>query len=865
MKINPPRRALQFLRWFCREDYLEEIEGDLTEIFEKQYELSPGKAKIKFTWSVIKYFRPEFIKSFKTNYRTNTTAMFRHNLLITYRNFLRYKSPFFINLVGLSTGLTAVLLIYLWVYDEMSVDKFHEKDDRLFQVLRNIPNASGALETSESNSVLLPPAIEAEMPEVEYVVPARPTPPGIVSADETHVKATGWFVGQDFFNAFSFRLIEGEKTQVLKDKYGVVISGELAMKLFGSLNNCIGKSIEWDLGPFGGTHIVSGIFEKPGKNSSAQFDFVVTFEMFLEKNRMDVTWNSNPILTYITLKPGANATTFNDKLGHLYQSKRPEDVQHLNAMFIQRYSDRYLYNHFENGKQAGGRIDYVLLFSIIAIFILVIACINFMNLSTARASRRLKEVGIKKAIGVMRRSLVFQHLGESTVMAILSLIVAVALVLLVLPQFNFITGKQLTALPDWDLMMGILVIVFFTGLVSGSYPAFYLSRFKPVEVLKGKLNTSFGELWIRKGLVVFQFSISLLLIIAVAIVYMQMNFVQSKNLGYAKDNFVSFERQGKLNQSLESFLAEVKNIPGVVHASSVSENITNIKSTSSGHSWEGQLAGDAEIEFSGINVNFAFFETLGLDIKEGRQFSTNFDNEVTSIILNEAAIEAMGLSDPVGKWIELFGTKREIVGVVKNFHFQSLYEKIKPLFMVCSPQYTNTVVVKIQSGEERSTLARLETLYVQYNPGVPFEVKFIDDEYNALYFSEQRIAQLSKYFASIAILISCLGLFGLAAFTTERRTKEIGIRKILGCNEFMIIHLLSKDFTIMVLTAITVSLPVGYFIAKYWLGSFAYRIDLKWWYFAGAALLALLITWFTVGMQTVRAARINPASCLRNE
>ena len=864
MKIQPPKKALKFLRWFCREDYLEEIEGDLIEIFEIQVENSQRKANWKFTWSVVRYFRPEFIKSFKTYNSPNLIAMLLHNLLITFRTFKRYKSSFLINLVGLSTGLTCALLIYFWVYDEVSVDKFHKKDERLFQVLRNIPNASNILETHEANSILLPQALETEMPGVEYVTPVRPTPEGIVSVNENHIKATGWFVGEEFFNTFSYNLISGNKSQVLQEKYAAVISDELAVKLFGSIDNCIGKSIVWDLGPFGDTHIISGIFEKPSENSSAKFDFVVTHEMFLEKNRMDVNWSSNPIMVYLTLKPGVNKKSFNDKLNSLYKSKRINDAE-KEEMFLQRYSERYLFNHYENGKQSGGRIDYVILFSIIGMVILSIACINFMNLSTARASRRFKEVGIKKTIGVPKRILVFQHLGESLLIAILSLLVAVIISYLLLPQFNQLTGKQLTVSFNWDFTIGILAIVFITGLVSGSYPAFYLSRLKPIHILKGKLTASRGELWIRKGLVVFQFSISLLLIIAVAVIYMQMNFVQSQNLGYKKDNVVSFEEQGSLNDKLESFLSEANKIPGVVSASSVSESIANINSTSWGHNWEGKLPGLAEVEFSGLNVNFDFFKTMGIKIKEGRSFSRDFGTEGTSVILNEAAVEAMGIADPIGKWIELFNTKRKIVGIVNDFHFQSMYEEISPLFIICNPKYTNKVIVKIETGKLRETVDRLETLHKDYNPGVPFEFTFLDDEYQALYISEQRIGLLSKYFASTAILISCLGLLGLTAFTAERRIKEIGIRKIMGASLWGIISLLSADFFKMILLAIVIALPIGYFLSANWLEGFAYHIELEWWHFSAAGLGVILIVWFTVGFQTIKVALLNPVNCLKDE
>jgi ABC-type antimicrobial peptide transport system permease subunit len=859
MRTPPPKYAVRFLRWFCREDYVEEIEGDLTEIFRRQNEDARYRAQLIIAWSLLKYFRPGFIKSFGSE-PTNPLLMLRHNLLISYRNSLRYKGSFFINLVGLSTGLAAVLLIALWVHDELSIDKFHAKDSRLYEVLRNIP-VPGGIETTESNSILLPTALETEMPGIEYVVPVRHAPGGILSFEENHIEANAWFAGKDFFDVFSFELISGDRHTVLNEKYAMVISDEAAVNLFGSVENSIGKSITWDLGRFGGTHVVSGVFRKPGQNSSAQFDCLVTHELFLEKNRMDVSWDSNPIFTYVTLKPGAEVKAFGANLNAFYRSKRKE-LNDSSSMFLQRYSERYLYDHFENGQQAGGRISYVVLFSLIAAFILIIACINFMNLSTARASRRLKEVGVKKSIGARRTTLIWQYTTESITITLLSFVLALLLAWCLLPQFNLISGKHLSMQPDWRLLVGGLTIALVTGLVSGSYPAIYLSSFRPAEVLKGKMNTSWGELWVRRGLVVFQFSVSILMVVAVGIVYLQMNLVQSRNLGYTKDNVITIERQGKLISDMESFLSETRNISGVLYASCISESITNVNSTSWGHVWEDQQPGGDQIEFSGLNVGYDLIETLSLKMKEGRSFSRDFANEESSVMLNEAAVHAMGLKDPVGKWMDLFGTKKTIVGVVKDFHFRSMYTKIRPIFMLFNPKYTDKIVVKVAAAD---AVEKLTSVYHRFDPGVPFEVKFLDDEYQALYVSEQRVALLSKGFASIALIISCLGLFGLASFTAERRTKEIGIRKILGCNEFTIVRMLSGDLTMMVVLSIVITLPFSYWLANQWLSGFAYRIELEWWHYFGAGMLVMFTAWMTVGVQLIKAARTNAVECLRSE
>ncbi len=867
MEKQPPKNALKFLRWFCRLDFIEEIEGDLTEIFRKRYEQSPGKAKCKFIWDIVNYFRPEFIRSFRSSYPINTLSMFRHNFLITYRNFLRYKSSFFINLIGLSSGLASVLLIYLWVYDEVSIDKFHAKDRQLYQVLKNLSEGE-EIHTSENNSDLLAPALTQEVPEIEYITTVAAWPlPGILTVGEKRLKATGWVASKDFFNVFSYRLIHGNKDRVLTEKHDVVISDELSARLFGTGENVVGKVIALDEEEYADTYVVSGVFEK-NRRSSDQFDFLITNAMYLDRRPPSyIGWHSNSLKAYVILREGVDLASFNVKLNDFNRVKLTPMAEghpeYIGTMFLEKYSNRYLYNRYENGMNKGGRIDYVILFSTIALFILVIACINFMNLSTARASRRLKEVGIKKAVGALRRSLVVQYLSESMIVSFLSLFVALIIVFLFLPNFNLITGKHLILTPDPVLILGALGIVLITGLISGSYPALYLSRLKPVEVLKGKIASSFGELFARRGLVIFQFSISILLIVVVLVVYQQINFVQTKNLGYEKDHVIAFERLGKLTESLETFLTEAKNTQGVVNASAISGDVTNFNNNDSGHSWEGH-SDRSNIVFTHARVGFDFVETLNIKMKEGRSFSKDFSNEDSKIILNETAVKVMQLTDPVGKTVDIRG-KREIIGIVKDFHFKSLYEQIDPMYLIYSPATTSTVLLKIQAANQAETLARVEKLYHTFNPGIPFDFRFVDDEYQALYVAEQRVAKLSQYFAGIAILISSLGLFGLAAFTAERRIKEIGIRKILGSSELEIVRMLSADFNRMVLISIVISLPASYLIASKWLERFAYRIDLEWWFFVGAGLLAMVIACITVGVQTLKAARMNPVQSLKVE
>jgi putative ABC transport system permease protein len=866
MELRPPRYALKFLRWFCREDYIEEIEGDLTEIFEKRAEQSPAKAKWKFVWSVIKYFRPEFIKSFKSNYYADPTDMFRHNILITWRNFLRYKSSFFINLAGLSTGLACALLIYLWVNDEMHIDKFHEKDSQLYQVLQR-GDFGGVIETIEYTPGLLARTLAEEMPEVEYATAVIPpywfSRKGIVSVGDNRIKVSPQYVSKDYFDVFTCPVIEGSKNQFLSDNYAILLSESLAKRLFHTTANIIGKTVQWENGDrFGGDYFVAGVFEDVPSSSSIQFDILFNYELFFEKRPGLENWGNSDPCTYVILKKDADVGAFNAKIADLRKQKTGNPQE--STLIAEHYSSKYLYGHYklEYGGYGGGKIKYVKLFSTIAIFILVIACINFMNLSTARASRRLKEVGIKKAIGAGRKALIYQYLGEALVVAFLSLLISIALIYMLLPAFNQITAKQLTLHISMDFVLTLMGIVVFTGLVSGSYPALYLSGFNPAVVLKGKLITSLGEMWARKGLVIFQFAMSVILIVSVLVVYKQIEFIRSKNLGYTRDNIISFEMEKQREGRLQVFLSEVKKIPGVVIASNFNHNLIGDHGGLSDIEWEGKDPA-LTIHYANIEVGYDLIETLGIEMAAGRTFSKDIPPE-RQIIFNQDAIEKMGISDPVGKVIKLWGKEKQIMGVAKNFHFESLYEEIKPCFFQVTPGVRN-IMVKIHAGSEQTTLSQLEKLYHQFSPGLPFDYKFLDTDYQALYAAEQRVGILSRYFAIIAILISCLGLFGLAAFSAERRIKEIGIRKILGATDVRIVRLLSSDFTKMILAAIAVALPVSYFIGLTWLENFAYRIDLEWWYFITAGLAALLIGWLTVGVQTIRAARINPTECLRSE
>ena len=527
------------------------------------------------------------------------------------------------------------------------------------------------------------------------------------------------------------------------------------------------------------------------------------------------------------------------------------------------FTSRYLYGRFENGQAKAGRMRYIRLFSLIAGFILFIACINFMNLSTAKASNRLKEMGVKKVMGANRGALIRQYFSESTLLAFLSLLVAIMLVLIFLPQFENITGKNLSLQIDLRLIIGILGITLMAGLVAGIYPALYLSSFQPISIITGKLRSAFGDTWLRKGLVVFQFTISTILILSVFIISEQINYAQSKELGWKRDNIIQFEYSAESSEAYQAFSNELKAIPGVVNATGFNHNLTGEYGTTTGLSWEGKNPED-QISFVALEAGFNFIETMDMELTDGRSFRAESDYNDTKIILNESAVKKIGMDDPVGRVVNLWGQKREIIGVVKDFHFASLYEDIQACFIRANPLLDKTMV-KIKAGTERSTLKAIEQVYQSNVPGLAFEYTFLDDDFQKMYQAETQVASLARSFAILSIIITCLGLLGLTSFTAERRSKEISIRKVVGSSNWNIVVLLSKDFTLMVLLALFIALPVGYWLGSNWLSNFVYSVPLRGIYFIGAAILILLISWITIGAQFFKAARINPAVRLKRE
>lgn len=793
--------------------------------------------------------------------------MLYHNLLLIFRNFKRHRSTFLINLVGLSSGLACVLLIYLWIQDEWGMDRFHANDAQLYQVMANHHDSEG-IRTIKPTPDLLAETLAAEMPEVEMAtsyLPAAEIPMKfILSAQaDRKVKGAGQFADQHFFSVFSYPLLQGNAAQVLQPPNAIVLSEQMARALFQNAENAVGKPITWQIANFTRQCVVTGVFKDLPANSSNQFDFLLTIQAFRDPTlfRRSINWDNHAPNTFLVLKNGTDVADFDKKITGFIKTKHADSKVDL---FLQTYSDGYLHDQFEAGKLVGGRISYVKLFGLIALFILLIACINFMNLSTARASLRMKEVGIKKAIGISRTGLATQFMVESLALSFCSLLLATGIVYFMLPQFNALTGKVLDLQSSLGWVLPFLGIGLVTGLLAGSYPALYLSGFKPIAMLKAKSSRNVGELFARKGLVVMQFTLSIAFIVAVMVVYQQIQFVQTKNMGFNRDQVLQIGREGTLGAGMETFIAELKRIPGVAQASGISGGFLGINSFTTGLEWPGKQS-DETLTFSNLTGTYDLIETLDIGIAEGRSFSKNFGSDSTSIVFNETAIAAMRLQNPIGQTIKLWGENHQIVGVVKDFHLQSLREPVKPAFFKLEPDRSTSIMARLETGKARETIGRIQEFYTAFNPGNAFEYTFLNDDFQKQYAAENRVSALSKYFAGLAILLSCLGLFGLASFTAEQRTKEIGVRKVLGASVGSVVALLSKDFLKLVVLAILIASPVAYYFMQQWLADFAYRVDLQWWVFALAGVAAVGIAFLTVSFQSIRAARMNPVESLRSE
>ncbi len=787
--------------------------------------------------------------------------MIINHLKVAARNIGKNKVFSLINIAGLAVGMGVFILIMLWVGNEKSYNRFHAESERIAMIMVNKATSADNISSFPACPPPLARALKNEIPEIAYASRCSWGDVRLIAQGGKSFSPTGFYVDPDFLNIFTFPLVNGNSSQVLREPNTILITETIARKYFGD-EDPIGKvmTVEQSL-----QYKVQGVIRDLPANSTIKFDFLMPMQDYIRQAmQSNDSWTTNNVRTYVKLNAGVDHSRVNASLKDFMQHYT--DQQKNTSLFLFGLPDWYLRNDFKNGVYAGGgRITYVNLFVIIATFILLLACINFMNLSTARATYRAREVGVRKAIGADRKSLVAQFITESVFLSLMGGIIAMVLAILALPALNAFLRKEISIdFSNYLYLIYFVALIVVTGLIAGSYPALVLSAFKPVKVLKtGTTKTSGSVAWIRKALVVAQFVVSVMLITGTIVVYKQINYVKNKNLGYDRDNLIWFPNS---IDPLKTDLAinEFKKVPGVIEVSRASTTFTSSNNRGEGVSWPGKQPGE-EIFFSFIAGDHSIIQAMEISMKEGRAFSTSFATDTTAFILNEEAVRRMGLKDPVGQIIETYGGRGEVVGVAKDFHIESLHSPVTPVIIECRPDWTWLFFVRIDGRNIRETLSGLDRVYKTMAPGYSFDYTFQDNEYERLYRSEQQIGTLVNWFAFFAIFISCLGLLGLTTFTIERRTREIGIRKVLGANTGSLVRLLSKDFIVLVMIAQLVAFPVVWWTLNKWLQDFAYHITIEWWVFVVAAGAALTIALLTVSFQAIRAATTNPVKSLRVE
>jgi len=785
--------------------------------------------------------------------------MIKNYLKVILRNIKKHKGYSFINITGLAIGMACCLLISSWVLDELNYDRFHENADHIYRIEENQYYSQGEYHVNLTPYPIAP-ALKEKIPGIRdatrYVwVGGGLYRHGENSFFEYDVRA----VDPSFFEIFTFPLVKGDKEKVFDSPYSLVLSEEMAEKYFGQADP-LGKVITVN-----NKHefTVTGVMKNIPHNSFLQFDMAVPYA-FLEK--IDATndhWGSNSIQTFVQLEEIVTDVQVNEKIKDFIRTRVKESRTDL-VLFP--YTKIHLHGYFGFERNPGA-IQYVYIFSVIALFVLLIACINFMNLSTARSATRAKEVGMRKVVGAMKSHLIRQFYGESIMFSIIALVLAGIIVTLMLPAFSTFTAKDLswTVSGVEAILIGLLGITLFTGLVAGSYPALFLSAFQPVKVLRGSLKSGAASSRFRKILVIVQFSLSVLLIIGTIVVYRQLNFMQEKRLGWDREHLVYVPLGRDIKKSYDVLKNELTKDSHVLSVTATSQLPSNIGSNSSGVDWDGK---DPELTvLVGQNaVDFDFVETLRIEMAEGRSFSREYANDNgKTFIVNEEVAKIMGKDSVVGERFNFWGIEGTIIGVMKNFHFKPIRDKIEPLALRVLTQWTNYMLIRISPGNVSESLKSIENIWNKVIPGFPFDSYFMDENFDRMYRAEEKIGVLMQYFAILAVFIACLGLFGLASFTAEQRTKEIGIRKILGASVSNITVLLCREFLMLVVLANMIAWPASYFVMKKWLQGYAYRTSLEAFFFLAALGVAFGVAILSVSFQAIRAATSNPADSLRYE
>ena len=789
--------------------------------------------------------------------------MLKNYFLIAIRNLTKNISFSLINILGLSFGLGCFLLISLWILDELAYDKFHSDIDNIYKVYADMGTISGSSSVWHTTPANMGPVLK-EYSEVDQI--CRVTPPsGILAKRDTiRFQETGYFADPNFFRFFTFPLTGGmDPATVLADPYDIVISRSFASKFFGD-QDPVGESLQVINQDVEETYRITAVFEDIPDQSSLKFDFIIGYESYERHRPWNKDWENFNLITFLKLSAGVEPDAAENSFGKMMERFIEDEEIDL---FIRTFGDFHLRSNFDDARVATGRIQYIRQFQVIAIFILLIAGINFMSLSTAKSWSRAREVGVRKVFGAGRMSLFFQFIGESILLSLVAVAGALLLAQISLPLFNFLVKKNL-ALPygQWEFWTVLLLIGVITGFLAGSYPALYVSSFIPSRALAGKLKSSGALLGFRRVLIIIQFSISIVLMISTLVIYKQIEYIRSKDLGLEKDNVLFFGYYDGIRKNPDFFRSEIEAIPGVSSVTFSTHNPIQVSTITTGPTWKGKPEG-LDVGFYAIETDHQFVPTFGLEVIEGRNFPEDNPGGNNYYLINEEAARVMGMDDPLGEQISGWNPDPgEIIGVVKDFHHVSFFQQIEPVIIRLNPDATWIVFVKLSGGVDLgSTLTQIESVYTGLEPNYPFSYRFVDEDFNRIYSTVASTGSLALVFSVIAIIISCMGLFALSLFMTEKRTKETGVRKAMGASVANLLLHYSKNYLLLVVLSFLVSIPVTIYFTRVWLLNFAYKTELGLPEFVAGGLLAVVIALTTISFQTVKLALRNPADSLRYE
>ena len=867
----PPRLARWILNRLDRYEKEFSITGDCSEEF-KVIAMQKGRMRaVLWIWWQVLCAIPSHFRL----YLFFGGTMLKNYLKIAFRHFKRAKLYSFINTLGLAIGLACCLLTFLYVQYELSYDKYHANADNIYRVIRDEPENVVRDGTTMENTcpAALSEALENNIPEVASSARIRMDRVSMELGGNFFPEDKFFYADPEFLELFTFPLLSGNPKTALKEPFSLVISQDMAEKYFGG-ENPVGKTIKY-LYEFMGSNkeynlTVTGVLKNVPKNSHFTFDFLASNETLfaIHDERMFGWGDGISFKTYVLLNSHSDSNDLEGKFTEILQKNSPPPYEN-NILYLQPLSSIHLGGNIQNEIETNTTMGSIYMLGVIAFFIMIIACFNYMNLSTARSINRAREVGVRKVVGAERKNLIQQFLGESFLYSMTALVIAIVAVALFLPKFNSLIDRDihLESLNLITLSIGVLILTAVVSILSGSYPALFLSSFNPIKVLKGGHKSgSKRVLSLRNLLVILQFAVSITLIICTFLVHKQLHFIKEKRLGFAKEQVVCLQSSEALTKQYDAFKTELAKNPNIL-TTTLASGTPAATGSVGGVDWEGEKPDD-NILWYNFCVDYDFLETLELEMLEGRFFSQEYSTDITNYVLNEAAVKTLGWKEPIGKMFSVWRREGKVIGVVKDFHFSSLHKKILPLILRIEPEHRflyDVVMIRLNSDDISGTISDIEKTYKQFDPRFPFVYSFLDEQIDRFYAQEHKLFQIFNYFSFLAVFIACLGVFGMLSYTIENRTKEIGIRKVLGANVAGIVKLISKDFIKCVLLANIIAWPVAYWAMSNWLQSFAYRVDLEMTIFVLSAVITLGIAAMTVGYQAIKAAAANPVDSLRYE